>query len=303
MVFQHMGQIYHCGWVNDQYLSPYQTRAKWLPWLLRKRRPFIFIYRPLGPIYFNIWGIFTIVGVWMIITYHHSKPEPIGCLGCWEKAGPLYFNIGPWGPNSSNYGFIYHCGCVDDHYLLPYQTRATWLPWLLRKSRPFVFLYGPLGPLTFICGAKMVIHFHSCIMPHTCVMFGPWAYFSFWSTRGAKKFALGPWGPWPSFWGPKWQWVFILVTCPTSVQSLGPEATLLFKVQGGAKKFELGPLGPLTYILEAIIVVGFHPCNMPHKCAKFGPRGYFTFWVTEEQRNVLRRRKRRRRRRWRRKLN
>ena len=104
MVFQHMGQIYHCGCVNDQYLSPYQTRAKWLPWLLRKRRPFIFIYRPLGPIYFNIWGIFTIVGVWMIITYHHSKPEPIGCLGCWEKAGPLYFNIGPWGPNSSNYG-------------------------------------------------------------------------------------------------------------------------------------------------------------------------------------------------------
>ena len=66
--------------------------------------PFIFIYRPLGPIYFNIWGIFTIVGVWMIITYHHAKPEPVGCLGCWEKAGPLYFNIGPWGPLSSNYG-------------------------------------------------------------------------------------------------------------------------------------------------------------------------------------------------------
>ena len=90
--------------INDQYLSPYQTRAKWLPWLLRKSRPFIFIYRPLGPIYFNIWGIFTIVGVWMIITYHHTKPEPIGCLGCWEKAGPLYFNIGPWDPHTSNYG-------------------------------------------------------------------------------------------------------------------------------------------------------------------------------------------------------
>ena len=99
-----MGQIYHCGCVNDQYLSPYQTRAKWLPWLLRKSRPFIFIYRPLGPIYFNIWGIFTIVGVWMIITYHHTKPEPIGCLGCWEKAGPLYFDIGPWGSHTSNYG-------------------------------------------------------------------------------------------------------------------------------------------------------------------------------------------------------
>ena len=81
-ILQHMGQIYHCGCVNDQYLSPYQTRAKWLSWLLRKSRPFIFIYRPLGPMYVNIWGIFTIVGVWMIITYHHTKPEPIGCLGC-----------------------------------------------------------------------------------------------------------------------------------------------------------------------------------------------------------------------------
>ena len=70
------------GCVNDHYLSPYQTRANWLPWLLRKSRPFVFKYRPLGPIYFNICCIFTIVGVWMIITYHHTKPEPIGCLGC-----------------------------------------------------------------------------------------------------------------------------------------------------------------------------------------------------------------------------
>ena len=63
----------------------------------------------------------------------------------------------------------------------------------------------------------------------------------------------------------------------------------------GAKKFELGPLGPMTFVLGAKMVVGFHPCNMPHKCAKFGPRGYFSFWVTGEQRNVLRRRKRTRR--------
>ena len=211
-----MGQIYHCGCVNDQYLSPYQTRVKWLPWLLRKSRPFIFIYSPLGPIYFNIWGIFTIVGVWMIITYHHIKPEPIDCLGCWEKAGPLYLNIGPWGPYTSTYfayllllmcgwslpitipnqsqlaalvaekkqalyisiqapgahipqtmGFIYNSGCVDDHYLSPYQTRATWLPWLLRKSRPFVFKYRPLGAIYFnifciftIVGVWMIITYH-----------------------------------------------------------------------------------------------------------------------------------------------
>ena len=49
--------------VNDQYLSPYWTTAKWLPRLLRKSRPFIFKYRPLGPASFNIWGMFTNVDV------------------------------------------------------------------------------------------------------------------------------------------------------------------------------------------------------------------------------------------------
>ena len=176
MVFQHMGQIYHCGCVNDQYLSPYQTRAKWLPWLLRKSRPFIFIYRPQGPIYFNIWGIFTIVGVWMIITYHHTTPEPIGCLGCWEKAGPLYFNIGPLGPNSSNYGAylpLWVCGWSLP-ITIPNQSHVAAL--VAKKKQALCILYRPMGPLTFICGAKMVIHFHSCIIPHTCVKFGPWAY-------------------------------------------------------------------------------------------------------------------------------
>ena len=70
---------------------------------------------------------------------------------------------------------------------------------------------------------------------------------------------------------------------------------LYFLRYRGAKKFELGPLGPLAFVLGAKMVVGFHPCNMPHKCGKFGPRGYFSFWVTGEQRNVVRRR-------WRRKL-
>ena len=63
---------WHCGcWdhyecVDNQYLSPYRTGGKWLPWFLRKSRPFIFKYRPLGPTYFNIWGIFTIVGIFLI---------------------------------------------------------------------------------------------------------------------------------------------------------------------------------------------------------------------------------------------
>ena len=66
---------WHCGcWdhyecVDNQYLSPYRTGGKWLPWFLRKSRPFIFKYRPLGPTYFNIWGIFTIVGIFLIKWY------------------------------------------------------------------------------------------------------------------------------------------------------------------------------------------------------------------------------------------
>ena len=67
---------WHCGcWdhyecVDNQYLSPYRTGGKWLPWFLRKSRPFIFKYRPLGPTYFNIWGIFTIVGIFLIKWYN-----------------------------------------------------------------------------------------------------------------------------------------------------------------------------------------------------------------------------------------
>ena len=143
-----MGQIYHCGCLNDQYLSPYQTRGKWLPWLLRKSRPFIFVYRPLGPIYFNIWGIFTIMGVWMIITYHHTKPEPIGCLGCWEKAGPLYFNIGPWGPHTSNYGAFTIVGVwmiTTYHHTKP-EPRGCLGCW--EKAGPLYLNIGPWGPYT-----------------------------------------------------------------------------------------------------------------------------------------------------------
>ena len=38
-----------------------------------------------------------------------------------EKADPLYFNIGPWGPHTSTlWGLFISCGCVDDQYLSPY---------------------------------------------------------------------------------------------------------------------------------------------------------------------------------------
>ena len=75
--------------------------------------PIFFLSRPLGPTYINIWGIFTIVGVWMINTYHHHKPEPWGYL-CWlEKGSPLYLYKGPWGPYDSTYGaysLLWVCG-------------------------------------------------------------------------------------------------------------------------------------------------------------------------------------------------
>ena len=88
--------------------------------------------------------------------------------------------------------FIYHCGCMDHQYLSPYQTRAKWLHWLLRKSGPFVFFIWAPGALDLHLWGQMVIHFHSCIIPHTCVKFGPWAYFSFWSTRGVKEICIRP---------------------------------------------------------------------------------------------------------------
>ena len=72
--------------------------------------------------------------------------EPAGCLGCQEKAGPLSWNIGPWGPHPSKRDACYHCGCRNDQYLSPYWTIAKWLPRLLRKSRQFIFKYRPLGP-------------------------------------------------------------------------------------------------------------------------------------------------------------
>ena len=45
--------------VDDQQLSSYQTRAKWPPWLLRKTRPFIFKYRPLGLSYYYLLIYFS----------------------------------------------------------------------------------------------------------------------------------------------------------------------------------------------------------------------------------------------------
>ena len=102
------------------------------------------------------------------------KEKASGCYVCLGKAGPSYINMGPWPPHpcpvGPNYMFehlwsqlvalvakkkqalyiliwapgaiilqhmlhVYYCGCVEDQYLSPYQTRAECLPWLLRKKQ------------------------------------------------------------------------------------------------------------------------------------------------------------------------
>ena len=54
-------------WIINTY---HHTEPEASGWFLRKSRPFIFKYRPLGPTYFNIWGIFTIVGIFLIKWYN-----------------------------------------------------------------------------------------------------------------------------------------------------------------------------------------------------------------------------------------
>ena len=40
-------------------------------------------------------GHITIMSMWMINTYHHTKPEPTGFLGCQEKTGTVNLNYPP----------------------------------------------------------------------------------------------------------------------------------------------------------------------------------------------------------------
>ena len=121
---------------------------------------------------------------------------------------------------------------------IPNQSQVAAL--VAKKKQALCIFIWPLGPLTFICGAKMIIHFHSCIMPHTCVKFGPWAYFSFWSTRGAKKFALGPLGPMTFVLGAKMAVNFHPCNMPRKCAKFGPWGYFTFKVQGG-KEIRIGP--------------------------------------------------------------
>ena len=127
-IVEHLGHIYYCGCVNDQYLSPYQ------------------------------WGILIIVDVRMINTYHNRLLR---------KSRPLIFGNSPPRPTSFNIWAYLPSGCVDDQYLSPYQTKAKWLLWLLKKSRSFIFQNMPLGPTFFniwdisvIADVRMINTYH-----------------------------------------------------------------------------------------------------------------------------------------------
>ena len=151
-----MLHIYYCWCVDDHYLSPYQTRANWLPWLLR-------------------------------------------------KAGPLYFNIGPWGPYTSKYVaylLLLACGWSIP-ITIPNQSQVAAL--VLRKSRPLILTYmGPWGPHTSAYGVYLPLWVYGSSILITIPNQSQVAALVAKKKQALCIFYMGPWGPWPSFVGPKW---------------------------------------------------------------------------------------------------
>ena len=111
-----MLHIYYCWCVDDQYLSPYQTRAKWLPWLLRKSGPLILTYMVPG----------AHILQHMVFIYHcgcmdHQYLSPYQTRAKWlpwllRKSRPFVsFKWAPgaldlhlWGQNGNTFSFLYH---------------------------------------------------------------------------------------------------------------------------------------------------------------------------------------------------
>ena len=88
---------------------------------------------------------------------------------------------------------IYYCWCVDDQYLSPYQTRAKWLPWLLRKSGPLILTYmGPWGPHTFAYG---VIYHCGCMDHQYLSPYQTRAKWLPWLLRKSRPFVFFIWAP------------------------------------------------------------------------------------------------------------
>ena len=111
-----MLHIYYCWCVDDQYLSPYQTRAKWLPWLLRKSGPLILTNMgPLGPhtsaygVYLPLW----VYGSSILITIPNQSQ--VAALVAKKKQALCIFILAPgaldlhlWGQNGNTFLFLYH---------------------------------------------------------------------------------------------------------------------------------------------------------------------------------------------------
>ena len=82
-----------------------------------------------------------------IVDAPHQR-EASGCHVCLGKAGPSYINTGPWPPYPCLWGRIIRLNICG----------ANWLPWLLRKSRPFKFKYRPLGHTSFKIWRMFMAH-------------------------------------------------------------------------------------------------------------------------------------------------
>ena len=121
-----------------------QSRTEQLSWLLRKSRP-------LRHTNHNIWGIFPTVGVWMINTDDHTKPEPSGCLSFEEKIGPFHSHICSWGPPTSTFGtylLLWMWGWSMP-ITLPNQSQMNTLVGKKNQALCISILYRPLGSIYF----------------------------------------------------------------------------------------------------------------------------------------------------------
>ena len=139
--------VFEVQWSKDNRLKKKEKKEK------EKTRRLQNIYACTSPpMYLWCWNkqawchMLAIVDAWTIMSDNqylspYQTRANVAALVAKKKQGLYIHYIGPWGPSYFNISgmHIYHCGCVDDQYLSPYETRDKWLPGLLRKSRPFIF--------------------------------------------------------------------------------------------------------------------------------------------------------------------
>ena len=99
--------LWECG--KGQVLSPQQTRAQWLFWLLRKSRPFKVAYGALGPISINFRTHLPLILCKWSNSFTTPNQSPVAVLVA-KKRYALHILI--WAPGAyilQHMGFIYHC--------------------------------------------------------------------------------------------------------------------------------------------------------------------------------------------------